>query len=639
MQPSLSWQVRFAPAYFASTHYFVRLDNLGNINFINHRYAKGNLKRHVNSFHNPLADGLSAARRVCEKVYKRAVATGKHEWKKHHIQDAKPKKRPDRPFHPVVLKESGAGRLCSKLLGIGDSLPSMRPPSAGICDVTKGFSAYDLRDGFTRIPELEGDSVEDSISRDRSSIAERETGGCKNTPIHVTNTLQEDLDARVNGWFGYIPQEGTRLSVSIADGSSPWIATNHVSVHPSRLTNPTRLTPFAFEYRPFVEYLPNPFDNPVHLSPSPRPTRWMTPCDFEHRLNNSFEQGSWELAIPPWRGEAVMNPLLTRSTENLILNSECSYDLASKSFEQGSQELVVSTSRREAVLKTLPFADLIRSGSLEDNAFCQSAFRLANTREILNKAKQPRYRYRHGRLSGSGKRRLQHVAFPPVKCDHCLRLFHGVDRRRKLGRHRRKIHQSDVYDTHSKRVGTSPRTSLSGHRVYSTTRRKPSSPGPIRVHSSSSVVTLALSDDLSVFDDTSWNRELSLRRPMAVSIDVFWGIGSQNGTLDIGGHVPIVTRHESLRFDDRYFGVTTTHFQRSKTTTGVSSRRHGEYATGICERQRPLRHRSANGSFLRSRRTLDRHKIRRNKVAEIEHSLATYGTTNRRLVGPPTQLL
>ncbi|KAB2101594.1 hypothetical protein AG0111_0g10130 [Alternaria gaisen] len=57
------------------------------------RYAKGNLRRHVLAFHNPLAKVLGTACRVCKKVYKRADATRKHEWKKHHIPDAKPKKR------------------------------------------------------------------------------------------------------------------------------------------------------------------------------------------------------------------------------------------------------------------------------------------------------------------------------------------------------------------------------------------------------------------------------------------------------------------------------------------------------------------------------------------------------------------
>jgi len=661
MQQSLLWQVCFTPAHLARTHYFMRLDNLGNINVIKHRDAKENLKRHVDKFHNPLAVGLSAARRVCEKVYRRTVATGKHErkkheWKRHQLQDAKPKKKPKRPVHPIDLNESGTVTLCSKPLGIDNSVPLMRPSSAGIFDFMEEYEVHEL-EGERFFPELEGSLgvqplPEDSIAEHRAlvaerplssisqglrgfthgAVAERAEGGSKTTPTSVALTLQEDQNTCVNGWSGCIPHEGTRRSVSIADESLPWwIASNHVSPHPSRHTNLTHVNPFDVEYRP----------NPVYYAPSLslRSIHWMPSCDTNNCLNNSFEQGSWEMAISASRREAVNKTLLTRSTKNQMSKSECSNDLASRSFEQGSEELVVSTSRREAVLKTLPFADLIRSGSLEDDAFCQSAFRLANTREILNKAKQPRYRYRHGRLSGSGKRRLQHVAFPPVKCDHCRRLFHGVDRRRKLGRHRRKVHESDIYDTHGKRVGTSPRKSLSGHRVCSTTRREPFSSGPIRVHSSSSAVTLALSDDLSVFDDTSWNRELSLRRPMAVSIDVFWGIGSQNGTLDIGGHVPIVTRHESLRFDNLDFGMSATHFQRSKTTTGVSSWRHGECATSICERQRPLRHRSANGSFLRSRRTLDRHKIRRNKVAEIEHSLATYGTTNRRLVGPPTQLL
>ncbi|OAG21948.1 hypothetical protein CC77DRAFT_1007446 [Alternaria alternata] len=57
------------------------------------RYGKGNLRRHVLAFHNPLATVLGTACRVCKKAYRRADATRKHEWNKHQISDAKPKKR------------------------------------------------------------------------------------------------------------------------------------------------------------------------------------------------------------------------------------------------------------------------------------------------------------------------------------------------------------------------------------------------------------------------------------------------------------------------------------------------------------------------------------------------------------------
>jgi len=56
------------------------------------RYRKGNLRRHNTAFHSPLAL-VGSACRICKKAYKRTDATRKHEWKKHRLSDAMPKKR------------------------------------------------------------------------------------------------------------------------------------------------------------------------------------------------------------------------------------------------------------------------------------------------------------------------------------------------------------------------------------------------------------------------------------------------------------------------------------------------------------------------------------------------------------------
>jgi hypothetical protein len=111
-----------------------------------------------------------------------------------------------------------------------------------------------------------------------------------------------------------------------------------------------------------------------------------------------YASKSLHLAISP-NGTNVAH--LPRSQ---ALNWESSFDPASSSFDvhgldQASEKLSVSTSRREAVLNTLPFAELIRSGSLEDAASHRLAILLVNTQESMDNAKQPRYRYRHGRLS------------------------------------------------------------------------------------------------------------------------------------------------------------------------------------------------------------------------------------------------
>ncbi|KAI4660479.1 uncharacterized protein J4E78_005182 [Alternaria triticimaculans] len=57
------------------------------------RYRKGNLRRHNLAFHNEFAAVVGSACRVCKRAYKRTDATRKHEWKKHRILDAMPKKR------------------------------------------------------------------------------------------------------------------------------------------------------------------------------------------------------------------------------------------------------------------------------------------------------------------------------------------------------------------------------------------------------------------------------------------------------------------------------------------------------------------------------------------------------------------
>ncbi|KAI4946068.1 hypothetical protein J4E91_007511 [Alternaria rosae] len=57
------------------------------------RYRKGNLRRHNIAFHGPLALAVRSTCRVCKRAYKRADATRKHEWKKHRMLDAMPKKR------------------------------------------------------------------------------------------------------------------------------------------------------------------------------------------------------------------------------------------------------------------------------------------------------------------------------------------------------------------------------------------------------------------------------------------------------------------------------------------------------------------------------------------------------------------
>jgi hypothetical protein len=102
--------------------------------------------------------------------------------------------------------------------------------------------------------------------------------------------------------------------------------------------------------------------------------------------------------------------------------------------------LSLSDSLREAILMDLPFADLLRSRSLENPALYQSVQQLKHTKKMMNEALRPRHRFRGGRISGSGKGRVRRAAYPPLKCDQCRGVFDGNDRKRKLARHRRKVH-------------------------------------------------------------------------------------------------------------------------------------------------------------------------------------------------------
>lgn len=64
------------------------------------RYRRGNKKRHVNNMHCATLDvppERICREPSCRKVFNRADATRKHEWKKHVFEDARPEKRAARP--------------------------------------------------------------------------------------------------------------------------------------------------------------------------------------------------------------------------------------------------------------------------------------------------------------------------------------------------------------------------------------------------------------------------------------------------------------------------------------------------------------------------------------------------------------
>ncbi|OSS49940.1 hypothetical protein B5807_06287 [Epicoccum nigrum] len=60
------------------------------------KFGPGNCKRHVQQTHETIVDQAMHLCKLCRKEYRRADALRKHQWKKHRLEDAKPRKRRER---------------------------------------------------------------------------------------------------------------------------------------------------------------------------------------------------------------------------------------------------------------------------------------------------------------------------------------------------------------------------------------------------------------------------------------------------------------------------------------------------------------------------------------------------------------
>ena len=60
------------------------------------KFGPGNCKRHVQQTHETIVDRAIHLCKLCRKEYRRADALRKHQWKKHRLADAKPRKRQER---------------------------------------------------------------------------------------------------------------------------------------------------------------------------------------------------------------------------------------------------------------------------------------------------------------------------------------------------------------------------------------------------------------------------------------------------------------------------------------------------------------------------------------------------------------
>lgn len=89
----------------------------------------------------------------------------------------------------------------------------------------------------------------------------------------------------------------------------------------------------------------------------------------------------------------------------------------------------------------LPFARLVRSKTLEDAKFKQSLVQLHTIRAMMEDAAMPKYEFRGGRCQHTSRDVMLQNAFPVLRCGFCPRVFSGADRKRKLARHRKKLHR------------------------------------------------------------------------------------------------------------------------------------------------------------------------------------------------------
>ena len=110
----------------------------------------------------------------------------------------------------------------------------------------------------------------------------------------------------------------------------------------------------------------------------------------------------------------------------------------------------------QALIAHLPFADLLTTDSLDNDAFRQSVQQYYSICRDLDTRSRPRHRFKEGKLSASGTSSVMRQAYPTVRCGRCAKVFQGQDRKRKLVCHRRKVHGSGSVGTR-KGISSAPK--------------------------------------------------------------------------------------------------------------------------------------------------------------------------------------
>lgn len=115
-------------------------------------------------------------------------------------------------------------------------------------------------------------------------------------------------------------------------------------------------------------------------------------------------------------------------------------DYGSVGNASSSTESFGNPGKIRTLVSELPLDGLFRSSSLEGPHYYQSMQLLQAAKSSIRKLAGARIRFHWVKVSLTGSASLMRRAYPEVHCDCSKRVFEGNDRKRKLARHRRKVH-------------------------------------------------------------------------------------------------------------------------------------------------------------------------------------------------------
>jgi len=383
-------------------------------------YQKDNLKRHLREKHSLSVDDADKTCRCCERVYMRADAHKKYEWKIHRLETPKPQKRRKelvQAFGNTVTRHEYQIRLSSLTPSKQTGLP---PDIVGNCPdlpLVASTQPHELSDCNHRVYTLASNVLEcRNIVRSTSAVSHELFPMVDISPL--TLNYQPDIVRRSASLPGVteLPPENRALGAAV-----PRRALSESSV-----SNP-------IENHPVLQSLPGAL-NGVSIFYATTSERFIV---------NPDGQGVRQLTKALEIHQSCMRKPFRSSSLNELHHSK-----------PAVRTYTVKINPK--LLQNLPFANLIRSASLEDANFYQSVQDLHNMRYMMKAKEKQRHHFRAGKLSISARDSVIRKAYPPLKCDQCTRVFTGQHRRRILAGHCKRMHGHAA--SKSEALG-SPRTS------------------------------------------------------------------------------------------------------------------------------------------------------------------------------------